>query len=342
MMSSNKRFQSPIIKLRKSMVVNKTKRIQFILFQCATTMFLFLMFLFPVSTLSGAESGLLLWFNTILPTLLPCIIISNLVVLLDITTYISFLFSPILSKIFHLSKEGSYPIIISFLSGIPIGAKTCGDMVSSNKISLPEGQFLMSFCSNPSYIFITSYIAMTKLGLNNYKFHLLGIIYLSSILSACIYRYFTTMNCNQLETHLDHTDTITKKYNNKLTFELVDSAIINGFEVITKIGGYIILFSILSKIILDIGSKQNVIKLIIVGLLEITTGIDYISNSSLELSKKIVLVLTITAFGGLSSIAQTKSVIANSRLSITTYIKVKLINAIITFIVSTCFVILYF
>ena len=49
------------------------------IFLTAETLILFaLIILFPGVILEGAQAGLLLWFNTVLPALLPFLILSNL------------------------------------------------------------------------------------------------------------------------------------------------------------------------------------------------------------------------------------------------------------------------
>jgi hypothetical protein len=124
----------------------------------------------------------------------------------------------------------------------------------------------------------------------------------------------------------------------KFNFAVLDSAIMDGFEVITKVGGYIILFSIPAQIVTSFGSPDNLFKLLSIGLLEITTGINQISMSSLDLNIKIVLITMITSLGGLSGMAQTKSVISNTRLSFGTYFKVKLIHVVIAFLMASFYV----
>ena len=71
------------------------------------------------------------------------------------------------------------------------------------------------------------------------------------------------------------------------------------------------------------------LKIISIGLLEITTGINYISSTSLNENIKIVLIMGITAFGGFSALAQTNSVINTTRLSIGTYLKNKIISNLV-------------
>ena len=117
-------------------------------------------------------------------------------------------------------------------------------------------------------------------------------------------------------------------------FSMLDNAIMDSFEVITKVGGYIILFSIPAQIISSSPSVSPLIKIITIGLLEITTGINYVVSTSLSQNIKIGLVIAITTFGGLSALAQTNSVINKTRLSISTYFKNKLLQMIIALLLA--------
>jgi hypothetical protein len=235
---------------------------------------------------------------------------------------------------------------MGLVSGYPLSAKTCADLEVEGSITLDEGQFLLSLCNNASTMFITSYIAISNLKMPAHQYEILGIIYLSAFISAYLYRLFKftrRKGTSKLkEKHIPALGiTELNERTKKLDFHLIDEAILDGFEVITKIGGYIILFSILATIIKTLGNDNSFIKLIIVGFLEITTGIDIISHSALNASKKIVLIIAVTAFGGLSSVAQTKSVMDHSRLSIVTYFKVKLLNTFIAFILGSLYVTLF-
>jgi sporulation integral membrane protein YlbJ len=294
---------------------------------------LLLLLLFPESTFIGSKNGLLLWFNIILPTLLPFVIVSNLIIKLHITNYISFILYPFFHKLFLISKEGCYPIIIGMISGFPIGAKACADLVKSNCISLSEGQFILSFCNNASPMFVTSFIALQCLNAPKWKYILLGILMIAPFITAFLYRlhesFFLaqhirpTINCRNRNLNL------LVQNKNQSKFEILDDSIFDGFEVLTKIGGYIILLSLLAQIIYDTSFLPSTVNSFIVGLLEITTGCNALASTTLSFEKKTILITIITAFGGLSSLAQTQSVISNSGLSIKKYFFCKILNAMI-------------
>ena len=133
------------------------------LFKGFVLFFFILMFLFPYASYKGASTGLMLWFINVLPSLLPFIIISNLMVQLGIAGKISRILYPLLGRLFKVSPEGCYPILLGFLSGLPMGAKGTADLVATGKISKKEGNFLLSMCNNASPIFIMSFIGINQL-----------------------------------------------------------------------------------------------------------------------------------------------------------------------------------
>ena len=65
---------------------------------CMTGLFI-CMLLFPKNTFQGASSGLILWFNTVLPTLLPFIILSNLLIRTGAIDLIARVTSPVLCRL---------------------------------------------------------------------------------------------------------------------------------------------------------------------------------------------------------------------------------------------------
>ncbi|MSS63299.1 transporter [Velocimicrobium porci] len=305
-----------------------------------TILFLLLLFLFPKESFNGAKNGLLLWFQIVLPTLLPFLIVSNLMVALSITDSFSYVLYPVLKHIMPVSKNGCYPIAIGLLSGYPIGAKACSDMVSLGQISAQEGQFLFTFCNNASPMFLLNYVLLQSLQIKENLWLLMGILYLSAFLSGYLFLFFHRSK-RSLPDIGSRTDfTTVKKKESKTFFQLLDSAIFQSFEIITKIGGYIILFSLLANLLVCLFPFHEIIKAAIIGILEITTGIQYVTKASLPSYIKLLITMPICAFGGLSSIAQTNSVILKSPLSITLYIIYKLINALICFLLTAFYLFL--
>ena len=105
----------------------------------------------------------------------------------------------------------------------------------------------------------------------------------------------------------------------------------SAFDVMTKIGGYIMLFSILVEFVKEL-SIDPVIKAMFLGLIEMTTGIHAISTQMKGIVCTVLIIMSVT-FGGISGIFQTKSVIKNAGLSIRHYIFWKLVHSFLSCII---------
>ena len=111
-----------------------------------------------------------------------------------------------------------------------------------------------------------------------------------------------------------------------MNFKIIDTGIMDGFETLTRLGGYIMLFSMIASLLQKL-PVPRVVTLILTGMVEITNGIAMLPDSGLPQSVQYVLVVVYTAFGGLSGIAQTSSMIRDTPLSIKHYCIAKLLLA---------------
>ena len=104
------------------------------------------------------------------------------------------------------------------------------------------------------------------------------------------------------------------------------------FETMIKIGGYIMLFSILALYLTVFPfAMPSLLRPALLGAVEITTGIQTIAHSVPGMSGA-MLIIGSAAFGGLSGIFQTKSVLKNAGLSIRHYMLWKLIHSALSII----------
>jgi len=273
-----------------------------------------IMILNPEVSLIGAKHGLMLWFNVIIPSLLPSIIISNLI----ISVYGETFKNPFL-----------YIVFTGLLCGYPLGAATTVQLSNKNKIDHKKMQFLMALCNNSSPMFITNYIILSTLNQKASLLQIIVIIYFPLLFCLILF----IIHNRKMSQHIPKFNR-EKNVIKNLNMNSIDSSIMTGFEIVTKVGGYIILFSILSAYIQTLPIKNEILKCIISGTLEITTGIDSIGKAGFSMELKKLLACMFTAFGGLSCIAQTNSIIHRTGFSIKKYIYHKLIITLFTAVMA--------
>lgn len=280
---------------------------------------------FPSLTLSGATSGLLLWYNMILPTLLPFIITTNLICKTNTFSLVTHVLGDPFKTIFQTSDSGTFAVIIGFLCGYPMGAKVIADLYQEHRIEKNEAQYLLSFCNNASPMFIIS-VLITQILCDS---SLLLVTMLSLYGAPMIVSLFT----RKLYKIKNRSGKRDPQLPTQFNMNIVDSSIMDGITLIVKIGAYVMLFSILiafltpmSKILLP--QLQSVLP-----LLEITNGIKIYENT-LPFIDKYCHLIFLTAFGGVCAIAQTQCVLQDTNLKISSYIVQKIITAMVAVILS--------
>ena len=110
---------------------------------------------------------------------------------------------------------------------------------------------------------------------------------------------------------------------------LLDTSIMNGFETITRLGGYILLFSIVISCLRHYWKPDGPAGYLLLGSVELTTGLCQVATSALSSGQKSLCALTLTSFGGFCVMAQTRSLL-HKELPFRSYIEGKLINALFT------------
>ena len=126
------------------------------------TVFLFLaMLVSPDIVFTGAADGLLLWFNTIFPTLFPFMFITAILLKSGGLNIIANVLGKPLGKIFSVSAAGAFSVIAGFLCGYPMGAKVTADLVCTKKIERSEAAYLLSFC-NIQVLFLSLILLYTR------------------------------------------------------------------------------------------------------------------------------------------------------------------------------------
>lgn len=273
-------------------------------------LFCFLL-VFPKQTLEASRTGLLLWFETLLPALLPFLIVSQLILKTSLVDSIQKILGPAFRHIFHCSDNGSFCLLCGFLCGYPVGARLISLQIKEKQLSLAEGQYLLSFCNNVSPMFCISYGILQAIG-STKLFPYLIIVYGSALL----FGYFTRPKV------LCENALATKKQTSSAEniFQLIDVCIIDSFLILIKLCGYLILFTIISRGILMLLPADFVYAApIITSFLEITGGLSLISQLSSGFCRSAISIAALT-FGGLCCIFQTNSVICDTELSLKKYV----------------------
>lgn len=295
-----------------------------------------LLLTFPKESLSFSFTGLQLWFNRMLPTLLPFMILSAVMIKLNLTENFVCLLNPILNPFLSISPDGIYAVIIGFLCGFPMGAKITADLYTEHKLSRNEASFLLCFCNNIGPVYFLSFVLPT-LGLSKKLPYLFG-MYGLPLLYGIFLRH--TLYKNKIPKKSPFHPICPTSIS---LADALDESIMSSLLSIAKLGGYMILFNLLNLFpaaltkllsfptlfhlsITFCGINGLTPDMLLNCLLEITSGISRMGNLFP------LPVLLLLPFGGFSCLAQTCSMLKGTDLSIKNYVFHKMILTIITII----------
>lgn len=306
--------------------------------------------LFSKTNLVAAQNGLLLWATSIVPSLLPFFIATELLFQTNFVTKLGKFFHNLMKPIFNVPGESAIAIIMGIISGYPIGAKIVCDLYEKKICSKPEAERLIAFTNNSGPMFILATVGISFFG-NPHIGHILLITHiLSALLVGIIFRFWKKNNIdiNYRTYHSSKTDLI--KVSN--LGEILGTAITKSISSILMIGGFVVLFSVIisilntSNILSAISYLLEVFRIphdfsisFISGLIEMTNGLQLTSNLYSTFGNlSVFLASFLIGFGGLSIMLQVFSIISKYGISIKPYLYGKFLQSIISIILISIFI----
>ena len=305
--------------------------------------------IYPSEAITSAKEGLLIFTNILIPSLLPFIIGANLIIELKLVDIIGLIINPITKFIFNVSGKSALVFAISTVSGYPVGTKLASDLRLNNEISNSEAQRLVSFCSTSGPLFIIGAVSIGMFHNASLGYLMLICHYLGCICVGLIFRnYGEKIKDKSNSSLLDRIKKVvdTRSNNSDGFFVLFGNAVFNAVNTLLIVGGFVIAFSVIFKILSlfniisilssfltfllsPLGINKDLCVAFISGLFEITTGcnqISLVSNSSEIL--KVSLASFIIAFSGMSILAQCCNFIAKTDINVFIYIFSKFLHGI--------------
>lgn len=124
--------------------------------------------------------GLRLCATTVVPSLFPFMVISELIVSSGAIRAVGGLIAPPCRKLFGISAESASAVILGMLCGFPIGAKSAVSLYKKGRIDLDELEHVLTFSNNPSSAFLISAVGVSMFGSRSFGV----LLYTISIISA--------------------------------------------------------------------------------------------------------------------------------------------------------------
>lgn len=326
-------------------------------FLTISTLFLtFSLVLHPQAALQASIRGLNIWWEVVFPSLLPFFIIAELLISIGVVKFIGVILEPLMRPLFRVPGIGGFVWAMGMASGFPAGAKLSARLRKSNQLTQIEAERLVSFTnsSNPLFIFGAVSIGF----FNNPK---LGIVlaaahYVSNFAVGLLMRFYGNNNSSTHDKHATKKRHFqnpfsilheTRMQEKRAIGKLLGDAIVSSIQTLLMIGGFIILFSVLNKMITVFHITaalsfimQHILSFfqlttefsipILSGIFEMTLGSQMISQiTETPLLQQAMVTSFILAFSGLSIQAQVASILAETDIRFKPYFFARIIQSIL-------------
>ena len=326
---------------------------------------IFFMVANPKEVFEASSLGLNAWWKLVFPALLPFFIGSELLMGFGVVSFMGVLLEPIMRPLFNLPGSASFVIAMGYTSGSPIGAVITAKLRQKKVLSREEGERVMSFSNNSSPLFM---LAAVSVGMFNNPS--LGIIlacshYLANLIIGLGLGFLarnknpaTPYNRSGLLKRAFSELNLAYRSNQKPLGYFIGEAIKKSVNTLLIIGGFVIFFSVLIKILSIIGIIKIISSLFALilgplgfnlatinalagGMFEITLGSKMVSEATAPLMHQVVATSIILGWCGLAVHAQVATLIAATDLKMTLFIICRAIQGILAGFFSWIFFMIY-
>ena len=269
------------------------------------------MICFSQTAAQGVVSGLLLWYQAVLPTLFPCCVVTTMLLQRQSMLPLVHFVQPIFRVLFGVSEAGTYVLLCSLCCGYPCAAVLTGQMDASGRLTKQELHHLMAFANVPGPAFLTGFLLKHCFPDSEISGGALVATFLAvAVLLAQISRL---LHPQKAATSLP---LLVQEHSNTPFFEDLNAAIHQALAIQLQICGCLLFASALSALLSALlthffSMADGFFCGILTGILEMTSGIRLLAKSTHTAA--FPAACGIAAFGGFSVAAQVFSVMQDRK-----------------------------
>lgn len=307
--------------------------------------------IFSKTNLVAAKNGLVLWANSVVPSLFPFFVITELLSHTNFIYYVGKVFDKIMRPLFNVPGECAFAFIMGLISGYPTGGKVVASLREQGICTKDEGDRMLAFTNNSGPLFIISFVGIslfgdTKTGLLLLCTHILAGITVGILLSISSTR-------NTKKVHV----LSTKKANSfspkePVTFsnlgKIFGKSIQDATSTVLMIGGFVVIFSVIISVLNQskllavcsellkpifsiLGFNLDFSKPVLGGIIELTNGVNMVASIPMKaVSQNVILCAFLLGFGGISVLFQVSSLLSKTDLSMKKYVIGKFMQGVLS------------
>lgn len=295
-----------------------------------------MLLLYPENCMDSARYGLDLWLRTVVPSLFPFMAASFLLLETGIVRLAAFIFAPLTRALFAAPGESAYVFFASAMSGYPVGARLTGELYASGQLGEDDARRIVRFTSVSGPVFLTGAVSTGMLGVPEAGAYLAAAHYLAALLTGVFFGVLARRKPTAARPPGTRWSDAAGRFRRDVAAcppagDMLSAGVDKALMTLFKIGGYIILFSVVIEMlfvtgVIDaaqflyaplaglFGLGAPATQALLTGGVELAAGCARVAALDMALDQKLVLISGMAAFGGLCVHLQTSAVLAGCGL----------------------------
>ncbi|OLP66566.1 Sporulation integral membrane protein YlbJ [Bacillus pumilus] len=309
----------------------------------------------PQASLQASKNGLAMWWEVVFPSLLPFFILSELLISFGIVRFVGVLLEPFMRPIFRVPGVGGFVLAMGMASGFPSGAKLTTRLRQEGQLTRIEAERLVSFTNSSNPLFIFGAVAVgffhhAALGIVLACAHYLGNLAVGVTMRGYKARHDAHLRRRKGFLFPPFKDAFSALHAARLAEkrplgQILSDAVMSSVQTLFMIGGFIILFSVFSKMlaVVHVTDLLSVViefmlhsmhlppeldVALIAGLFEITLGSQLTGSQEVTLLAKTIVVSFILGFSGFSVQAQVAGILSATDIRFKPFFFARLLHGV--------------
>ncbi|WP_245926358.1 sporulation integral membrane protein YlbJ [Sulfoacidibacillus thermotolerans] len=346
----------------------RRKQIGTMLLATVVVLFTASLVVYPEQGFETGIEGLKVFWDVVFPSLLPFFILSDLLLGLGVVNALGVFLEPLMRPVFNVPGVGAFALSMGLAAGYPMDAVIAAKFRRTGACTRVEGERLLAFTNTADPLFMFGAVAVGM-----FKSPALGGLlalahYLSALLVGLTFKFYGRKEERYQSPHVDSKPKErvamwkrayqemmrARAADNRPFGKLLGDAVTDSVRTLLMIGGFIIFFAVLLRVMTQIGVvgllalplaalfqvihlNPSLITPLIKGLFEIDIGSAATATASATLVERLSVASAIIAWSGLAVHAQVASVLTDTDIRFRPYVIARIYQAFIAAVLTVVF-----
>ncbi|HEY3315662.1 MAG TPA: sporulation integral membrane protein YlbJ [Bacillota bacterium] len=315
----------------------------------------------------AAADGLKLFLNVVFPSLLPFFVLSEIMLGMGVVHFMGVVFEPLMRPLFNVPGIGSFVLSMGLAAGYPMDAVITAKFRANKMCTRIEGERLLAFTNTADPLFIFGAVAVGMFGMPRLGYAMAAAHYLSALCVGLCYRFYGLRAERRGPGKAAGGTSLpsegrageggfmlvraakalyrARREDGRSLGKMLGDAVTESIQTLLMICGFIMLFSVVIKVLAAVGAvaavahflspaltlfgiSQDLVSAMLSGLFEIDVGTVAASVANAPFLQKVAVASAIIAWSGLSVHGQVMNVLSGTDIRMGAYMFARLLHAL--------------